>query len=140
MKYKILLTSLFILGISTTLNASLTLSKNSNYTQRVSKETLEIIKGFKKACDAGDSKECFDLGFIYNAGKGVEKDYVKAIKYYTIACDTAYARACTRLGLLYGEGKGVKKDMSKATKLFKKGCEGGHEDGCMLYQTFKSLI
>jgi len=130
---KILLITVILL---TGLNASLTLSKNGTDTKLMTKKGSEQIELFSKACNSGDAKGCFKLGYIYNTGKGVEKDYIKARKYYEISCNAGYARACTRLGLLYGEGKGVKKDINKAIIFFKKACEGGHADGCMVYNAF----
>lgn len=126
-----------LLGIVSQLNASLALSQGDNIFKTIKKDENISLKLYEAACKEGSAKGCFDLGYLYNTGKGVKKDYVKAREYYTIACDGANARACTRLGLLYGEGKGVKKDMKKAVQLFKKGCEGGHVDGCDLYYMFK---
>ncbi len=126
---KILLSIILLTG----LNANLSISANGKDTKVMKEKGSDQIEIFSKACESGDAKGCFNLGFVYNTGKGLKKDYVKARKYYLISCDAGYARACTRLGLLYGEGKGIKKDMTKANKLFKKACEGGHQDGCMVY-------
>jgi len=130
---KILLSVILLTG----LNANLSIFTNGKDAKLMKPKGSEQIEVFSKACDNGDAKGCFNLGYSYNTGKGVEKDYVKARNYYVISCDAGYARACTRLGLLYGEGKGVKKDMKRAIVLFKKGCHGGHKDGCTLYNTFK---
>ena len=134
---KITLLYATVLITATQLFGSFTLSQNNNVFKSINSEEMISPKMYESACKNGSANSCYELGFIYNAGKGVTKDYKKAHEYYQIACDAGYARACTRLGLLYGEGKGVEKDFKKAMSLYKKACEGDHFDGCTLYNAFK---
>ena len=129
--------SIAIVGVITQLYADVKPTQNENIFKEMKNDQEITPKLHEAACKEGSAKSCYELGFLYNAGKGVKKDHEKAYSYYTLSCDAGYARACTRLGLLYGQGKGVKRDMKKALSLYKKGCEGGHVDGCTLYQTFK---
>ena len=129
--------SIAIVGVITQLYADVKPTQNENIFKEMKNDQEITPKLHEAACKEGSAKSCYELGFLYNAGKGVKKDHEKAYSYYTLSCDAGYARACTRLGLLYGQGKGVKRDRGKALSLYKQGCEGGHVDGCTLYQTFK---
>jgi TPR repeat protein len=40
-----------------------------------------------KACDLNFSGGCYNLGFVYEKGKGVKQDDFKALKFYQKACD-----------------------------------------------------
>ncbi len=126
-----------IICIFVDLNAAYKNIKSENIFKEMKKDENITSKLYETACKEGSAISCYELGFIYNAGKGVNKDYEKARQFYTVSCNAGFARACTRLGLLYGKGHGVKVDMKKAIMLFKKGCEGGHFDGCTVYNTFK---
>ncbi len=95
---------------------------------------IATLEGAKKACDNGDSKECFKLGEIYTySDKGVKQDYKKAAKFYKKACDGEYAEGCFELGFLYLKGRGVKESNSKAKELFGKACDHQSDKGCKNY-------
>ena len=44
----------------------------SNYT--------EAMKLFQKSCDSGNGSGCFNLGIIYEKGKGINQDYTKVVE------------------------------------------------------------
>jgi hypothetical protein len=52
------------------------------------------VKLFSKACDGGNAKGCFNLGFMYENGRGVRQDYEQALKYFGKACDMDNTNAC----------------------------------------------
>ena len=58
----------------------------------------------------------YNLGVMYEKGKGVEKNLSKAKKWFQFAAEQGLAKAQYSLGLIYGKGKGVDKNYNKAIK------------------------
>ena len=58
----------------------------------------------------------YNMGVMYEKGKGVEKNLNKAKKWFQFAADQGLPKAQYNLGLMYGKGKGVEKDYNKAIK------------------------
>lgn len=84
------------------------------------KSEHEIEDLQKKAID-GDIQAQYDIGNMYECGKGVEQDTEKAIKWYTMAAEQGYVDAQNALGNIYNE----KKDYSGAVKWWEKAAEQG---------------
>jgi hypothetical protein len=55
---------------------------------------------YQKACDGGDAQGCFNLGVMYENGRGVTKDQAKAAQLYQKACDGGDAQGCENLKAL----------------------------------------
>ncbi len=88
----------------------------------------------KKACDAGNAKECYSIGFRLDL---VQNDQLGAIKYYEKACTGGNGGGCTQLGHMYKNSKAIEHDDSKskkyykiAMKHYKKSCDNGDTDAC----------
>jgi len=64
----------------------------------------------------GFSKAQYNLGVMYDKGRGVDKSLKKAMKWFQFAAEQGHAKAQYNLGLIYGKGRGVKKNYSKAFK------------------------
>ena len=75
--------------------------------------TKNAIKSFTVAAEQGYAVAQFNLGLMYDQGKGVAQDYSAAMKWYQKAADQGYAYAQCSLGDMYDLGKGV--DQSDAT-------------------------
>ena len=88
-------------------------------------------KLYKKACDGGSANGCNNLGFIYDAGKGITKNPFIAVKFYKKACAMGDIDGCYNLGNMYKSGRGVRKNPFIAVKLYKKACDGGSAYGCL---------
>jgi len=73
----------------------------------VSQDKVKAAQYYKKACDGGEARGCYNLGVMYYNGEGVSQDKVKAAQYYKKACDGGNARGCYNLGILYENGEGV---------------------------------
>ena len=84
------------------------------------------------SASAGDASGQFNLGLIYEYGKGVAVDNQKAMELYTQAANAGYAKAMTQLAGLYFNGVDGKPDNEKALYWYKKAAELG-ESGS-LYQ------
>ena len=67
----------------------------------------------------------FDLGWLYEKGKGVTQNYVKAREWYDKAADKDNADAMVNLGWLYEQGRGVTQDYAKAREWYEKAAAKG---------------
>ena len=81
------------------------------------------LKEWQPLADQGDAGAQYNLGWMYENGKGVLKDYKQAVKWYQKAADQGFARAQFNLGVMYANGEGVLKDLSKAKYWIKKAYE-----------------
>lgn len=59
----------------------------------------------------------YDLGKLYERGRGVNKNISKAVEWFQKAASAGHAYSQARLGVLYFEGRGVKQNYNKALKL-----------------------
>ena len=74
-------------------------------------------------CYLNFSGGCYNLGLMYEEGKGVKQDDFKALKFYQKACGLNFSGGCSNLGLMYEKGKGVRKSNTKALKYYGKACD-----------------
>ena len=96
------------------------------YTYEKLQDYYNAKKYYEIGCskiNRNQSKACFNLGLIYDLGKGVQQDYHKSYELYKKSCDMKYGEACTSLGSLYGKGQGVRQDYHKAYELWEKACD-----------------
>lgn len=108
--FKSLLSSLSLLLLSSTF--SLPASANPDdwgMVQRFNKQ--------KALADQGNIKSMYDVGKLYERGRGVVKDMAKASDYFKKSATAGNPAAQARLGILYFEGRGVKQDYKKALSL-----------------------
>jgi uncharacterized protein len=73
----------------------------------------------------GDAREQYNLGLMYDTGRGVPKDYKEAVTWWRKAAEQGDARAQTNLGLMYDNGRGVPQDYKEAVKWYRKAAEQG---------------
>lgn len=52
------------------------------------------ITDSKENCEGGNSKTCFNLGWMYNQGKGVKQGNSEAVEFYKKACDLKSQTGC----------------------------------------------
>ena len=95
---------------------------------------------WKPLAKKGDADAQFNVGLLYEQGKGVPVDgnskamdyeiaaqnYVTAMKWYTLAAAQGYAQAQTQLGAMYYNGQGVVQDYKTAMKWFTLAAEEGN--------------
>jgi len=65
----------------------------------------------------GNVKAMYEVGRIYERGRGTGKSFEEAAIWYQKAADSGSHTAKARLGKMYLEGRGVKKNINKAYKL-----------------------
>ncbi|MBK8182595.1 MAG: sel1 repeat family protein [Candidatus Competibacteraceae bacterium] len=56
----------------------------------------------------------FNLGVLYDEGKGVPEDNAKAMEWYRKAAEVGYSKAQINLGIMYEQGEGVAADLVEA--------------------------
>ena len=83
--------------------------------------------------EQGNASTQFNLGVMYEDGRGVKQDDVEAVKWYRQAAEQGYVKAQFILGGLYLLGKGVQVNKSLAKEWFGKACDNGNQDGCEYY-------
>ena len=126
-----------IFGLSLWLFAT-TLSFGANFDDGVNayekgdyKTALTIFEDLAKK---GDIDAQYNLGLMYDNGRGVKQDYKKAFEWYEKAANQGYASAQNNLGVMYGNGYGVREDKKIAKEWFGKACDGGVQNGCDYYK------
>ena len=85
----------------------------------------KAVELFRKAAEQGNADAQFNLGQMYDQGKGVKQDYAKAVAWYGKAAEQGDAYAQYNLGVAYREGLGVKQDYDKAADWFIKAANQG---------------
>ena len=78
---------------------------------------------FKQAlpkAEQGNVEAQYDVGRMYERGKGVVKNSKKAFEWYTRAANKNDEKAAYKVGRAYLEGKGVRKNYKKALSWFTK--------------------
>lgn len=84
----------------------------------------------KQACDQGQGRACYRLGWFYEEGQGIRRSTQSAVDSYEKACSANWAIACRALGILYWEGEHVKRSKPKAIEYFNKACGMGVPEAC----------
>jgi uncharacterized protein len=74
----------------------------------------------------GDLVAQFDLGFLYDSGRGVPRDYGEAMKWYRLAAEKGHAVAQYQLGTMYADGRGVPRDHAEAGKWYRRAAQQGY--------------
>lgn len=79
-----------------------------------------LVKRFKaqlEKAESGNVKAMYEVGRLYERGRGTDKNLATAVSWYKKASDAGHDSAKARLGKMYLEGRGVKKDTVRASKL-----------------------
>lgn len=107
----------------------------------------EAIEAFSRAGAKGYAPSLFNLGYVFEEGKGVERDLHKAAEWYEKAASW-YAKAAAQehglgrynLGVLYARGRGVPKDLKKALKLFQDAADSGVPEAAKSVKLIEKLV
>ena len=92
----------------------------------------QALSSYQQAADKQDPIGEFDLGLIYEKGKGRAVDFVKAKELYQQAADKGHTQAMVQLAGLYFNGSLGARDEQEALVWYKKSAELGDRDA--LYQ------
>jgi len=98
---------------------------NAGSDPNVSKAESSEIEKLRQKAEEGDADAQFNLGIMYDNGKGVEQDYKEAVKWFRKVAEQGYADGQFGLGVMYAEGQGVEQDYKEAVKWFREAAEQG---------------
>jgi TPR repeat protein len=86
----------------------------------------DAMRLIRPLAEQGDAKAQYNLGLMYDIGKGVPQDDAEAVKWYSKAAEQGNAWAQDNLGVMYAKGNGVPQDDVEAVKWYRKAAEQGH--------------
>ena len=72
------------------------------------------LSKYKSAAVKNNAVAQFQLGNMYNEGRGVVQDYAEAVKWYKLAAGQGFASAQHNLGFMYDNVQGVVQDYVRA--------------------------
>jgi TPR repeat protein len=104
------------------------------------KNLTQAVYWYVKAADQGYAQAQFNLGVLYEDGRGVTKDYVEAAKLYLLAAQEGLDEAQFRLGRLFYNGRGVPEDIEKAGYWFNLASKRGLRDAKVMLEICKAGI
>ena len=67
----------------------------------------------------------FNLGTLFDTGKGVPQDYKEAARWYRLAAEQEHPDAAYNLAVLYAGGQGVEKDLKEAARWYQVAADHG---------------
>ena len=76
----------------------------------------------------GDADAQFNLGRMYDTGRGVLQDDAEAVRWYRLAAEQGDVDAQFNLGAMYGTGRGVLQDDAEAARWYRLAAEQGDAD------------
>ena len=82
------------------------------------REQAVQFSALKRRAEEGNARAQFNLGLMYDQGRGMLPDYGEAARWYRLAADQGVAVAQYRLGLMYHDGQGVTRDYVQAYMWF----------------------
>lgn len=90
------------------------------------------------AAVAGDMQSQYELGLIYDEGKGIPRNSKEAAYWYRRAARNGHADALLALGKAFRSGDGVLQDSRIAAENFWRAAERGNAEGAYLFATMLS--
>ena len=78
-----------------------------------------VIGLWRSAAEQGHADAQYNLGFMYDQGKGLKQDFGEAVRLFRKAADQGDVKAHCNLGVMYVQGQGVKQDLLRPC-----GCTG----------------
>ena len=86
------------------------------------------LKEWKPLADQGHAGAQYNLGWMYDNGRGVPEDDAEAAGWYRLAADQGLAIAQNSLGMMYADGEGVPEDDAEAVRWFRLAADQGLAD------------
>ena len=83
------------------------------------------LKEWRPLAEKKNALAQYQIGLLYQHGKGVSKNLVKAATWYRLAAEQNLGSAQSSLGKFYLSGRGVKRDFKKALYWSKRGAFQG---------------
>ncbi len=87
---------------------------------------VAALRKWKPLAEQGHARAQYQLGIMYEYGRGVPQNDVDAVKWYTMAANQDIASAQYKLGIMYDNSWGVTQSNVEAVKWYKKAAMQGH--------------
>ena len=84
------------------------------------------LREWKPLAKQGNAHAQFNLGLMYQYGKGVSQNDKTAVKWYRLAARQGDAHAQYNLGIMYEKGKGVPQNYKTAVKWYRLAAKQGN--------------
>lgn len=104
-----------------------------SFNSHANKEDWGLVKRFNSQMElaqSGNATAMYEVGRMYQRGRGVDVDINSAIIWYKKAAENKQINAMAQLGILYYEGKDVKRDRKRAFKYFIEAAKGDEPSAC----------
>lgn len=88
-------------------------------------DSKAALKEFMPLAVKGDARAQFELGYMYERGKGVPQDYQESLSWFRKSAAQGNASAQFYLGQRYDFGNGVPQDYTEAASWYRKSAEQG---------------
>jgi len=75
--------------------------------------------------EQGNARAQFNLGLMYDKGRGVPQDDKEAVKWCRLSAEQGDAKAQYNLALMYEDGRGVPQNYKEAVRLYRLSAEQG---------------
>jgi hypothetical protein len=87
--------------------------------------SASLVQGLRLQAEQGNAEAQFNLGLLYDRGRGVPKDKSEALRWYRLAAMQGDTFAQNSLGDNYWEGTGVPKDDKEAVRWWRLAADKG---------------
>jgi TPR repeat protein len=85
----------------------------------------EEARKYRVSAEAGEPWAMYNLGVMYDIGRGVEQNDAKAVYWYRAGAKAGHVSAMFRLGVMYANGRGVERSDVEAVRWYRAGAEAG---------------
>ncbi len=125
MKNKLGLKIILVLALATTAGPLLAGGFHDGVSAYEKGDLVGALQAWRPAADQGDMLAQFNLGALYEHGRGVKKDLSEAAKWYRKAAEQGNGLAQYYLGAFYAKGEGVETNITEATTWYRKAAAQG---------------
>ena len=95
---------------------------------------------YAQAARQGEALGLYNLGVLWETGRGGERDWQQALACYARAARQGYAKARYNLCLLYARGRGTERDLEQARSWCVKAAEQGLPEAKKLAEVFNKHL
>lgn len=123
---KLLIIALISIGMTNNVFAETDIEKFNRAVQYYNQGNyVKAFPLYKDVAEKGYPEAQFNVGLMYQYGRGVKKDFKQAVYWYQKAAKQGEAQSQTNLGIMYDNGQGVKKDFKQAIYWYQKAAQQG---------------
>ena len=82
-------------------------------------QTQDAVEAIRLAAELGVAEAQFNLGNMYDLGRGVPQDDAEAVRWYRLAAEQGGTGAQYNVGIMYQDGRGVPQDETEAVRWYR---------------------